>query len=180
MNRAVRLTVHEMLFDRGFDKIEMDNVDRIVASSTANGNRVLVYFVYDPKVSVKRMKNMREMLDDDPTKYTALILVYKATITSFAKQFIATDVNDLNVQVFSESELSFNVTKHELVPKHEMLSPEEKATVVRAYKTALRHFPLMLSTDPVARYYGALPGTMMRITRHSPTAGKYTLYRVVA
>jgi len=179
MNRVVRQTIHEMLFDRGFDTIDTENVDRIVASSTANGNRVLVYFIYDPKVSVKNMKNMREMLDDDPTKYTVLILVYKATITSFAKQFIATDVNDLNVQVFSESELSFNVTKHELVPKHDVLSLEERAAVVRYYKTGLRYFPLLLSTDPVARYYGALPGTMMRITRDSPTAGKYTLYRVV-
>jgi DNA-directed RNA polymerases I, II, and III subunit RPABC1 len=179
MNRAVRLTVNEMLFDRGFNTIVTDTVDRIVAS-TVNGRRVLVYFVYDPKVSVKKMKNMREMLDDDPTKYNVLILVYKTTITSFAKQFIATDVNDLNVQVFSENELSFNVTKHELVPKHDVLSPEEKATVVSRYKTGTRHFPLMLSTDPVARYYGALPGTMMRITRDSPTAGKYTLYRVVA
>ena len=179
MNRAVRPTVHEMLFDRGFDTIVTDTVDRIVASAV-NGKRVLVYFVYDPKVSVKMMKNMREMLDDDPTKYNVLILVYKATITSFAKQFIATDVNDLNVQVFSENELSFNVTKHELVPKHDILSPEEKATVMSRYKTGIRHFPLMLSTDPVARYYGALPGTMMRITRDSPTAGKYTLYRVVA
>jgi len=179
MNRVVRQTIHEMLVDRGFDTIETDNVDRIVASSTANDKRLLVYFIYDPKVSVKNMKNIREMLDDDPTKYVGLILVYKATITSFAKQFIATDVNDLNVQVFSESELSFNVTKHELVPKHEILSQSEKSAVVARYKTGLRYFPLILSTDPVARYYGALPGIMIKITRDSPTAGIYTLYRVV-
>lgn len=178
MNRAVRQTVHEMLRDRGFDTIEHESVDRIVACSS-RPERVLVYFVYDPKVSVKKMKNLREMLDEDPTRYTCLILVYKATITSFAKQFIATDVNDLNVQVFSENELSFNVTRHELVPKHEPLSAEEKAAVLRKYKTPLKHFPLMLSGDPVARYYGALPGTMMRITRASPTAGEYVLYRVV-
>lgn len=76
-------------------------------------------------------------------------------------------------------ELSFNVTKHHLVPKHDVLSPEEKRAVVKKYRTAMKHFPLMLASDPVARYYGLLPGAMVRITRPSPTAGEYTLYRVV-
>ena len=43
----------------------------------------------------------------------------------------------------------------------------------------MKHFPLMLSSDPVARYHGLLPGAMVKITRPSPTAGECVLYRVV-
>jgi DNA-directed RNA polymerase I, II, and III subunit RPABC1 len=73
-------------------------------------------------------------------------------------------VNNLFVQ-----KLSFNVTKHHL----------EKRNVVKKYRTPMKQFPLMLSFDPVARYYGLLPGAMVKITRPSPTAGEYTLYRVI-
>jgi DNA-directed RNA polymerase I, II, and III subunit RPABC1 len=152
-----------------------DTHDKIVVSNGTD--QIIVCFVYDPKVSVKKIKSIKEIIDAGV--YTCLILVYKSMITAFAKQFIVTDVNNLNVQVFSENELSFNITKHALVPKHEVLSTKDRNELIRQYRTTLKHFPLMLSSDPVARYYGALPGTMMKITRKSPTAGEYVLYRVV-
>lgn len=178
MNAAVRLTLREMLRDRGYSRIDEENSERIVARNEKL-EKVLVYFVYDTKVSVKKMKSIKEIIDEDTNTYKCLILVYKSSITTFAKQFISTDVNNLNVQVFSENDLSFNITKHNLVPVHEVLTPDQKRAVLLKYKTGAKHFPMLLSSDPVARYYGALPGTMMRITRKSPTAGEYVLYRVV-
>lgn len=184
MNKNVRPTIHEMLADRGYRDIDSEDDTCIIAhkknADNTIGNRILVYFVYDPKVSVKRIKGIKDVLDEDPDRYQCLILVYKSAITAFAKQFISTDVNHLFVQAFSENELSFNITKHKLVPKHEILTNNEKRQIMRYYKTtSSKHFPLMLSSDPVARYYGLLPGTMVRITRKSPTAGEYVLYRVV-
>lgn len=177
MNPVVRQTLHDMLADRGYDRIESDTLDQMVARKSATGEHIMVYFVYDPKVSVKKIKSIKDIIDAGD--YTCLVLVYKSVITAFAKQFIISDVHDINVQVFSENELSFNITKHELVPKHEVLTTQQRNEIVRKYKAGLKHFPLMLSSDPVARYYGALPGTMMKITRKSPTAGEYVLYRVV-
>lgn len=168
-----------MLRDRGYDHIEKEDDVSIIANKTDNHRSVLVYFIYEPKVSVKRVKSIKEMIDNDEKTYECLILVYKTAITTFAKQFITTDVNDLFVQAFSERELSFNVTKHHLVPKHEVLTTDEKRNVVKRFRTPMKQFPLMLSSDPVARYFGLLPGAMVKITRPSPTAGEYTLYRVV-
>lgn len=178
MNSNVRVTLREMLNDRKYTKLEEETVERIVASND-NSEKILIYFVYDVKVSVKKMKSIKDIIDDDTNRYKCLILVYKSSITTFAKQFISTDVDNLNVQVFSENELSFNLTKHKLVPKHEILSSSEKQAIMTLYKTKAKHFPILLSSDPVARYYGALPGMMMRITRKSPTAGEYILYRVI-
>lgn len=181
MNPAVRVTLTEMLSDRGYNKLIPSDDPSEVSFSMENettNKRVLVYFIYEPKVSVKRIKLIKTHIDESPDRYHCLILVYKNAITSFAKQFITTDVNDLFVQVFSETELSFNITKHVLVPKHEVLTNDEAKQIMRTYRVGLKHFPLILSSDPVARYYGLLPGNMVRITRKSPTAGTYVSYRV--
>lgn len=183
MNPIVRVTLMEMLSDRGYTKmVPVEDHTLDVSFSVENestGKLTLVYFIYDQKVSVKRIKTIKTMIDENPGKYHCLILVYKNTITSFARQFITTDVNSLFVQSFSETDLSFNITKHVLVPKHEVLNPDEKKQVIRQYRVTSKHFPLMLVSDPVARYYGLLPGAMVRITRPSPTAGTHVLYRVV-
>jgi DNA-directed RNA polymerases I, II, and III subunit RPABC1 len=183
MNPIVRVTLMEMLNDRGYTKMALvDDHTVNVSFSVENestGKLTLVYFIYDQKVSVKRIKTIKTLIDENPGRYHCLILIYKSTITSFAKQFIITDVNSLFVQAFSEVELSFNITRHCLVPKHEVLNQDEKKQIIRQYRVTSKHFPLMLVSDPVARYYGLLPGAMVRITRPSPTAGTHVLYRVV-
>lgn len=183
MNPVVFNTVNTMLRDRGYTRVETSPDEladlRIVACNPGNpDDRVMVAFLTDPKVSVKQIKSIRDTIENDERPFTCLILVYKTSITVFAKQFIATDTN-LTVQIFAEHELAFNITKHYLVPKHELLSPADRAAVIKTYRTNPKHFPLMSVDDPVARYFGATPGQMFRITRPSPTAGQYTLYRVV-
>jgi len=72
-----------------------------------------------------------------------------------------------------------SVLEHELVPKHEVLSAEEAADLLRRYKISPTQLPSILSTDPVVKELGAKPGDIIKITRRSPTAGKYTYYRIV-
>ena len=179
MNEVTRRVVLELLHDRGYTRIE-SNGDDLEAVDPSTNKRILVYYVSDPKVNVKSIKLIKTHLDQvDVTQITCLIVIYKYAITTFAKQFISSDVKNLFVQIFSEKELSFNITKHDFVPKHTLLSVIEKKTVLKEYNTKSCHFPHILSTDPVCRYYGALPGDMMRIDRRSETCGIHTLYRVV-
>jgi DNA-directed RNA polymerase I, II, and III subunit RPABC1 len=163
--------LYEMLNDRGFVIIEVQDEISIIARNL-DGRRILVYFVNTSKVSVN-------IITDDVIGFFSLILVYKGIITSFAKQFITTDINGIIVQVFSEKELCFNVTKHILVPKHELLSREEKIDVLNLYNTKAKHFPNILCTDPVSKYYGFVPGDLIKISRNSLTVGVYVSYRFV-
>lgn len=174
----VRRVVTDMLTDRGYHHMEWPTETTMNAKNDLD-QRILVYFVMSPKVSVKKIKLIKDLIEEDHEGFSCLIIVCKGSITSFAKQFITTDVNNLIVQVFSEKELSFNITKHELVPKHELLTEQETTHIKTRYKTKLKHFPNLLATDPVAKYYGYIPGSLVRITRKSPTAGEYVSYRVV-
>jgi DNA-directed RNA polymerase subunit H len=75
--------------------------------------------------------------------------------------------------------LKFDVLKHELVPKHEILSEEEKKELLKKYGISLKQLPRILLSDPVIKSLGAKVGDVIRITRKSETAGESIYYRVV-
>jgi DNA-directed RNA polymerase subunit H len=79
----------------------------------------------------------------------------------------------------AEKKSSFNVLEHVLVPKHELLSEEEKQEVLKRLGLKPEELPLLLATDPAARAIGAKPGDIVRVTRESPTAGRAIVYRLV-
>jgi len=73
----------------------------------------------------------------------------------------------------------FNVLKHELVPKHEVLSPEEALIALKELGVEPDKLPWIRASDPVARAIKARPGDIVRIIRKSPTAGETIAYRYV-
>lgn len=73
----------------------------------------------------------------------------------------------------------FKILEHELVPKHEVLKPEEAIEVLRSLGVRPEQLPYIRASDPVARAIGAKPGDIIRITRKSPTAGEIIVYRFV-
>ncbi|MCD6196419.1 MAG: DNA-directed RNA polymerase subunit H [Staphylothermus sp.] len=72
-----------------------------------------------------------------------------------------------------------NILEHELVPKHEILSPEEAAELLRKLKVNPAQLPWITIDDPVVKAIGAKPGDIIKIIRKSPTAGEFIAYRYV-
>ncbi|MCC6045999.1 MAG: DNA-directed RNA polymerase subunit H [Ignisphaera sp.] len=76
-------------------------------------------------------------------------------------------------------DLLSKVLEHELVPRHEVLSVEEGARVLKEYGIKPEQLPWLRASDPVARAIGAKPGDIVRIVRKSPTGGEVVVYRYV-
>ena len=74
---------------------------------------------------------------------------------------------------------AFDVMKHELVPRHEVLSEEEKKEILERYGVSPEQLPKIFANDAVARAVRAKPGEIIRIKRKSPTAGEAVAYRYV-
>ena len=73
----------------------------------------------------------------------------------------------------------FDIQKHKLVPKHEIMTEEEISNEFSDVDYDFKDLPKIKVTDPVAESIGAKPGDILRIIRDSQTAGEFVTYRIV-
>ncbi len=73
-----------------------------------------------------------------------------------------------------------NLTNHVLVPKHVLLSEQEKVEIIKKYGiNKLNQFPKILKTDPIVNVLGAKEGDLIKITRKNSSGKESIYYRVV-
>ncbi|PWL09057.1 DNA-directed RNA polymerase subunit H [Methanosphaera cuniculi] len=75
--------------------------------------------------------------------------------------------------------MKVDILKHNLVPEHTILTPEEADAVLEELDVRIDQIPKILPTDPVVKAIDAKLGDVLKITRKSMTAGVFTSYRVV-
>jgi len=73
----------------------------------------------------------------------------------------------------------FDITKHDIVPKHELLNEKDREEVLKKFGITLRQLPRILDTDPMIKILEGKPGDVVRVTRKSQTAGETEYYRVI-
>jgi DNA-directed RNA polymerase I, II, and III subunit RPABC1 len=151
-----------------------------IASHTKTDAQIFVFYAAEERIGVKQLKGY---VDDYMEKLNQgvarAILITKGTITPYAKQVIAQMAPMKIIEHFKETELLVNITEHILVPKHILLSEEQKQALLTKYKLKPNQLPCIQEHDPVARYYGLQKGEVVKIIRPSETAGRYVTYRRV-
>lgn len=83
------------------------------------------------------------------------------------------------IHYFQIKNLMFNPTKHQLVPKHSKLTPEETTEVMEKYLIKGKaQMPFILHTDVIAKWIGLKQGDVVKIERYNENSGLYNYYRV--
>jgi DNA-directed RNA polymerase subunit H (RpoH/RPB5) len=142
---------------------------------TKGDKRLLVKFTLDKDVVNRQdVITFRNNVNDTYGEDTNVIYVVKVKPNTFVYKEIKE-----NDEIFLMSELVFNRTKHRLVPKHVLMTEVEKRDVLTTYDCRDTQIPRMVTTDYIARYFGAKAGDMFKIFRPSPSSGMYITYRVV-
>lgn len=86
------------------------------------------------------------------------------------------------IQLFNLRNLMFNITKHFMVPHHQVLNMwingEEIEIMKKTYNIhQFSELPIISHNDPVAKFIGLIKGDVCKITRNNKTSGTYIIYR---
>lgn len=171
--------------NKDFMKISREKLLYLTQHSQDPNRTIFVFFPSVSKLSVKHIKNFWVNLRKENSKRAIIILKeggrYRvAGISTAAKRAIESmNSSGYVLEVFQEKELLINITKHELVPKHQPLNEKQKSALLKKYGLKLSQLPRVCLSDPISRYYGMQIGDVFKITRPSETAGKYVTYRIV-
>lgn len=140
-----------------------------------NMGSLWVEFCDEPSVGIKTMKNF--VIHISEKNFSCGIFIYQNGITSSANKLIPS-VAPATIETFQETDLVVNITHHELVPKHILLSQDEKNELLSRYRLKESQLPRIQREDPVARYLGLRRGQVVKIIRRSETSGRYASYRI--
>ncbi|KAI3818469.1 hypothetical protein L1987_12276 [Smallanthus sonchifolius] len=175
-----RRTVIEMLRDRGCviyeseitrslsefrsafgDLPDPDNL-RICATLVSKPfKKILVVFCGPEEVNKAKAKCILMNIPNKESLHR-IIIVLGSKMNHFARKEF--DSYQVKVEIFQITELFVNITKHVSMPKHEILTTEEKEQLLMKLKLADNQIPYMLESDAVARYYGLKKKQVVRIT----------------
>lgn len=207
--KQIYTTCAEMLIDRGysreviekhylgisaeeFQKLYRNNRLTLLAPHLVNKNEHVYVMLLGDGVKLKKdvlkkiisgvekLKEASESLNknskinlilliDDSNTATALKLVKGHNLT----------VSDIFIETFYHKQLQINITKHKDVPQHILMTKEEVEVMLKEENVTKSQLSRILTTDPVARYFGAKKGDIFKIIRPSLAAGQTKTYRLV-
>lgn len=176
----------EMLHDQGVDMTRLNSVSELELQSlhrgtsdvfeiSVNDSTKIIYYMNN-KFKINELRKYIQPVDNE--NISNIILIFKEKINNFNPKNVE-EFNQMNLQVFLVKELMFNISKHQLVPKHELIrDPSRIEELVQTYNLKSKlQFPIILKTDPMAKYLNVQSGDIVKVTRTSPSSGESILYR---
>ncbi len=124
-------------------------------------------------IGIQYVNKLAKVMKDE--EIVRALIITSGRYTQAAKQNAKKNHIELIPRMFP----AFNLFEHAMVPKHEILSDKEKEELLQKFKVRTFQLPYIRVSDPAVKAVGARPGDIVRISRNSPTAGKYYAYRFV-
>jgi DNA-directed RNA polymerase subunit H len=139
------------------------------------GKLRIIYYL-ENKVKIA---DIRALISEDVSKFELYMVVSKEKVSLTNNKAI----HDMtkNVQVFEIRELQFNISSHILVPKHRLVNADSESLNAIFTKLNIKsrsQLPVILKTDPMAKFLNARTGDLVEILRNSPTSGEHVFYRM--
>ena len=148
-------------------KLDNEQIEKIF-NDTLKFDKILIFF-FKKKISVKEMKaNLKKIENED---FDHLILITKVKFNSYINNELKKI--DKYLEVFLFKNFHINIITHRLVPKHILLTEEEKIKMIEKFgKTKL---PQIKFHDPISRYFNCQVGDIFKIFRKNEM-----YYRIVS
>ncbi len=163
---------------RGYKKLKREELPKNIISFLVSMPKIkkkalLWCVVTEATVGVQYINQMNKAMKE--AEVERAIVVTSGRYTQAAKVKAKKNRIELIPRIFP----SFDIFDHVLVPKHEILTPEERQEILAKFKVEAYQLPQIKISDPAVRAIGARPGDIVRVLRDSATAGLYVAYRYV-
>ncbi|MHA1263799.1 MAG: DNA-directed RNA polymerase subunit H [Candidatus Helarchaeota archaeon] len=151
-----------------------ENKENFLYFKDSAGQPVVVH--YTLKNETTGVAYIRELVKKfDKKKIKRRIFIGSGKVTRSALN----ELEEKGIEFIPSDLVSMDILEHEYVPKHEILSDEEKVKLLEQLQVPETSLPGILKSDPVVRVIGAEEGDVIKITRKSETAGETIVYRIV-
>ena len=158
-------------------------------TGTANAEKIYIKYRLDSKfkgttsLTAQIVEIYEKFLS---TKDTLIILnVQRVSMKIGVKDKVDEEfVNDLLirknyfVQIFGLENFLINVSRHQFVPKHTVLSKQETQDLLTKYNCTNKNIPTIKRDDAQAKYIGLRPKQICKITAENVSSGTTEKYRL--
>jgi len=137
-----------------------------------NDTKYSIYIINGELSSIVKSSSLDNYLSNN-------VNIHKIIIVKILTKKVCNQLNTeyRNTEFIFEHELMEHIPSKVFIPKHELLSPEEKKELLETFNE--HNLAEILTTDVMSRYYGAKIGDIFRIIRPSITSGNNIFYRRV-
>ena len=182
---SVYETIREMMWDRGFRKIEETHRSRSTTTPSMIGKNekdceCFFFYIEEPKLGIHTLRDIICRIDKKDTDKNCLIIVCDLGQTSFTEKKIRQEKLSSFVSVFKSNRVLHNITKHTLVPKHSMCTQQEVDALLKRIRVkSIHQLPYISFNDPVVRYYNFKANDVLKIERVNGHQELQIYYRLV-
>lgn len=151
--------------------IKLDNNDRF------NADIYNIMLLNDNINNLSKSSVFSSILSKYNKKINSHIIIIVEDIKDKIREKILLQYN--NIEIFKKIELMMNLVDHMYIPKHILLTEEEKEIFYKEYNVSNDQMQKISIFDPVSIYYNAKKNDIFRIIRSSDITGTTFSYRLV-
>lgn len=168
--RAALLIKYRKLKTKRVEK----EANKIVYYLSRGDKRYVMLCILDEKtIGISYVRELKELVDEEKAVKGIMVGSGKYTYSAMSRS------EDLGVELIPPTLPTFDIFDHEMVPRHEILTEEERSEVLEKFHAQPYQFPWIKASDPMSIILGAEAGDIIRITGKSTTAGRTESYRYV-
>jgi DNA-directed RNA polymerase I, II, and III subunit RPABC1 len=155
------------------EKIEREAEKILYHLSREDQNFLLMCVVDQKTVGISYVRELKKLLDAEEAMKGIMITSGRYTYSAMRAS------GEMGIELIPPTLPTFDLFKHKLVPKHEILNDEERRDILERFHAKPFQFPWIKASDHVSIILGAAPGDIVKVTKESETAGRAESYRYV-
>lgn len=159
--------------DLKVERVESEAEKTVFHLSRGDERYVMLCIRGEKTIGIDYVRELKELMDKDETEKG--IIVGNGRYTYSARS----SSGKMGIELVPSTLPTFDVFEHEHVPRHDILTEEERREVLERFHAEPYQFPWIKVSDPITIFLGAKPGDIIRIMGKSATAGRSESYRYV-